>query len=251
MPYDEKNNPNNNRLPEQNTFGRTSELKVGDKVWKIFGDMRHSFTYGTVERTEGMSGRVYVRWQSGVAYQEDPLYLLKREDFPYHTAMKSAAQRLAVRDLLSKKPKNHKDGCKCVFCERGGSKEEKKEDSDEDSSGVEASITNTDRRELISSDANLYGWWKSSKLSMAAFVRENKEKIDSVILRDYARTSACKCGFEKGGCKCAKGCDCGCNPKEKTSHASTCSCPVCHSKTTKNGKVMVCTKEGCFFVRQD
>ena len=151
MPYDSKNNPNNDTLPEQNTFGRTSQLEVGDKVWKLFGDMRHSFTHGTVERTQGMSGKVYVRWQSGVAYQEDPLYLLKREDMPYIASVREAVNKKAVREFISKK-----------------------------------------------------------------------------VVGQGSTTKTVK----------------------ESGHSVKCSCPVCKSETKKVGKTLVCTKEGCFFVKQ-
>ena len=73
--YDRETNPNNNRLREQNSYGKP-ELSIGDKVWRVTGgDDSFGKVQGTVEQTEGMSGRVVVRWPNGVAYQVDPLHL--------------------------------------------------------------------------------------------------------------------------------------------------------------------------------
>lgn len=137
MPYDEKNNPNNRRLHDQNTFGRESKLEAGTKVWRLFNDMRHSMSYGTVERTGGQGGKVYVRWQNGVAYQEDPLYLVTREDLPYVEASRKKASRVAVQiisDKLAKKKNNHKDDCACKFCAKPKAKEDKESKKDVESS---------------------------------------------------------------------------------------------------------------------
>lgn len=42
-------------------------------------------------------------------------------------------------------------------------------------------MNNTDRSQWIDNDEGLYCWWKSSKLSKAQFIKENKEEIDKAI----------------------------------------------------------------------
>lgn len=39
----------------------------------------------------------------------------------------------------------------------------------------------SDRRDWIDNDEGLYNWWKSSKLSMRDFLRENRAEIDVTI----------------------------------------------------------------------
>jgi hypothetical protein len=41
---------------------------------------------------------------------------------------------------------------------------------------------NNDERELwINNDEGLYNWWKSSRLSMREFIRENRAELDATI----------------------------------------------------------------------
>jgi hypothetical protein len=42
-------------------------------------------------------------------------------------------------------------------------------------------MNNREREMWIDSDEGLYGWWKSSRLSKAKFIKENREEIDRVI----------------------------------------------------------------------
>jgi hypothetical protein len=43
---------------------------------------------------------------------------------------------------------------------------------------------NNDERELwIRNDAGMYSWWQSTRLSMSAFIRENRAEIDAAIKR--------------------------------------------------------------------
>lgn len=44
-------------------------------------------------------------------------------------------------------------------------------------------ITNHEREAWIHNDEGLYGWWKRSKLKKSEFTRQNRDEIDSHILR--------------------------------------------------------------------
>lgn len=42
-------------------------------------------------------------------------------------------------------------------------------------------MNNTDREQWIDNDEGLYNWWKSSRLSKRAFIKENRAAIDEAI----------------------------------------------------------------------
>ena len=44
-------------------------------------------------------------------------------------------------------------------------------------------MNNTDRTQWIDNDEGLYNWWKSTRLSKAKFIKENRTEIDAVIER--------------------------------------------------------------------
>ena len=42
-------------------------------------------------------------------------------------------------------------------------------------------MNNRERELWVSNDEGLYGWWRSSRQSMRAFLKENREEIDRLI----------------------------------------------------------------------
>jgi hypothetical protein len=42
-------------------------------------------------------------------------------------------------------------------------------------------INDADRAQWIDNDEGLYSWWKSSRQSKRAFIKENREEIDAAI----------------------------------------------------------------------
>jgi len=44
-------------------------------------------------------------------------------------------------------------------------------------------MNNNYRNQWIDNDEGLYNWWRSSRLSKSAFIRENKKEIDEAIAR--------------------------------------------------------------------
>lgn len=42
-------------------------------------------------------------------------------------------------------------------------------------------MNNSDRAQWIDNDEGLYNWWKSSRLSKAEFIRQNRAEIDVAI----------------------------------------------------------------------
>jgi len=44
-------------------------------------------------------------------------------------------------------------------------------------------LNNDDRRQWIDNDEGLYNWYRSSRLSMTKFIKENKEELDAAINR--------------------------------------------------------------------
>lgn len=42
-------------------------------------------------------------------------------------------------------------------------------------------LNNTDRSQWIDNDEGLYNWWRSSRQSKAAFIKENREELDRCI----------------------------------------------------------------------
>lgn len=44
-------------------------------------------------------------------------------------------------------------------------------------------IKNYERELWINNDESLYNWFKSSKKCLTKFIKENKEQIDSIILK--------------------------------------------------------------------
>ena len=42
-------------------------------------------------------------------------------------------------------------------------------------------MNDSERKNWVNNDGGLYLWWKSSRHSMAAFVRENRGEIDAAI----------------------------------------------------------------------
>ena len=42
-------------------------------------------------------------------------------------------------------------------------------------------MNNQDRKDWINNDEGLYDWWRSSQMSMTAFIAEHKTEIDEVI----------------------------------------------------------------------
>ena len=43
-------------------------------------------------------------------------------------------------------------------------------------------LNDEERRMWIENDESLYRWWKSSRIGLYRFVRENRQEIDSFIL---------------------------------------------------------------------
>ena len=46
-----------------------------------------------------------------------------------------------------------------------------------------STLNNDDRRDWINNDEGLYSWWRSSRLNMADFIKQNKDEIDACILQ--------------------------------------------------------------------
>lgn len=42
-------------------------------------------------------------------------------------------------------------------------------------------LNDEERRQWVDNDEGLYNWWKSSKIGLYRFVRENRAEIDAVI----------------------------------------------------------------------
>lgn len=42
-------------------------------------------------------------------------------------------------------------------------------------------MNNTEREQWISNDEGLHNWWKSTRLPMRRFIKENRDEIDAVI----------------------------------------------------------------------
>lgn len=42
-------------------------------------------------------------------------------------------------------------------------------------------MNDTERRNWVNNDEGLYNWWKSTRLSLTAFIRENRKEIDAAI----------------------------------------------------------------------
>lgn len=214
MPYDRKNNPNNNRLPVQNVHGK-KPLSVGDYVYRVFGDMRHSAMAGVVERTDHMLDRVVVRWPNGVAYQEDPLYLVKKEELPYIRAAKSKLDRSLVDSLLQK------------------------------SAHRSSNYDIVDSYDLdVQGDpyqAEVVVYKGTGEMALRVYDSKGALRSEDVIEDEDEILNV----FNALGAT-VKGSD----VESKSEHSKTCSCPVCHSKTAKLGKRIVCTSEGCFFVKE-
>lgn len=42
-------------------------------------------------------------------------------------------------------------------------------------------MNNTERSQWVDNDEGLYNWWRSSRQSKRAFVRENRDEIDKAI----------------------------------------------------------------------
>lgn len=42
-------------------------------------------------------------------------------------------------------------------------------------------MNNTERAQWIDNDEGLYSWWRSSRQSKRAFIRDNRAEIDSAI----------------------------------------------------------------------
>ncbi len=42
-------------------------------------------------------------------------------------------------------------------------------------------MNNNDRRDWINNDEGLYSWYRSSRLSMTEFIKQNREEIDAYI----------------------------------------------------------------------
>lgn len=42
-------------------------------------------------------------------------------------------------------------------------------------------MNNEERRQWINNDEGLYNWWRSSRVSMMQFIRENRSEIDRCI----------------------------------------------------------------------
>jgi hypothetical protein len=45
-----------------------------------------------------------------------------------------------------------------------------------------ARLNDTEREQWVSNDEGLYNWWRSSRQSMRAFIRANREELDALIL---------------------------------------------------------------------
>ena len=44
-------------------------------------------------------------------------------------------------------------------------------------------LNNTDRAQWIDNDEGLYNWWRGSRQSKTAFIREHREELDACIGR--------------------------------------------------------------------
>lgn len=42
-------------------------------------------------------------------------------------------------------------------------------------------MNNREREDWVNNDEGLYNWWKSSRMSMTKFLKENRAEIDEVI----------------------------------------------------------------------
>lgn len=48
-------------------------------------------------------------------------------------------------------------------------------------------LNDADRREWVMNDEGLYQWWRSSRIGLSAFVRENRDELTRIILRALGR----------------------------------------------------------------
>jgi len=44
-------------------------------------------------------------------------------------------------------------------------------------------MNNSEREDWVMNDEGLYDWWKSSKMSLRKFIKENRKEIDEAIRR--------------------------------------------------------------------
>lgn len=42
-------------------------------------------------------------------------------------------------------------------------------------------MNNTEREQWVNNDEGLYNWWKSTRLPLRQFIRENRDEIDAAI----------------------------------------------------------------------
>jgi len=42
-------------------------------------------------------------------------------------------------------------------------------------------VNDEDRKEWVNNDEGLYRWWRSERVALSRFVRENRDSIDEVI----------------------------------------------------------------------
>lgn len=42
-------------------------------------------------------------------------------------------------------------------------------------------MNNSERKDWINNDEGLYCWWKSSRLPMGKFIKENRQELDQAI----------------------------------------------------------------------
>lgn len=98
-------------LPRENAY-RNSAFDTGDRVWKVFDDLRVSSVFGVINATTGMGGMVTVTWPNGKTRQEDPIYLLKQDELPVFSANRKQAFRKAILST-----KGRKTGRACPKCQ--------------------------------------------------------------------------------------------------------------------------------------
>ena len=48
-------------------------------------------------------------------------------------------------------------------------------------------LNDKDRRQWVANEEGLYNWWKSSKMGLYRFVRENRKELTTIIMRELSR----------------------------------------------------------------
>jgi len=246
-----------NRLHDLNTHGDPAPFEVGDRVWKVVDEGQRSYVSGLVEQVGGQSGKVYVRWANGIAYQEDPLWLLTRSELPYFPQEQDQEGRKNTSSIVSKflSKKVHKAGSFKVvesYGNRTGTKilsvVQYKDGSYgvrkyKKSKDVDGSVTSSEDMTLVEEYADF------------STLKRAKNKLQKLLAQSstYRKTGKGNNHKEDCGCPICQNMN---KSKEDTSEEevdskeASVSCPVCKSKTSKVADRFICSSESCLYERE-